>query len=348
MSSAARSPGLDPAEGPGAGPGGGLVLVTGTTGFTGGHLCARLAREGSRVRALVRDPARTAASHPPGVELAAGDLRDPASLSRAVEGVHTVYHIAALFRPENVSRREMFEVNVEGTRSLLEASARGGVRRFVHCSTVGVHGDVQDPPANENSPIAPGDHYQRSKLEGERVAQEFQRDGRLPVVIFRPAGIYGPGDLRFLKLVRAVARRRFVMIGSGDVKYQMVYIDDLVDGILRCGTLPVAIGRVYILTGEPAVTLRELVTTIAQAAGVPPRRWRVPFWPVYLAGAACEAICKPLGINPPLYRRRVDFFRKTRWFDITRARRELGFAPRTDLATGIRKTIAWYREHGYL
>jgi nucleoside-diphosphate-sugar epimerase len=325
-----------------------VVLVTGATGFTGGHLSARLAREGVPIRALVRDPARAAATHPPGVELAAGDLRDPASLARAVQGVHTVYHIAALFRPENVSRAEMIAVNADGTRNLLEASLRAGVTRFVHCSTVGVHGDVHAPPANEDAPFAPGDHYQESKLLGERVAQEFQRDDRLEVVIFRPAGIYGPGDLRFLKLVRAVARRRFVMIGRGDIKYQMVYIDDLVDGILRCGTVPAAAGRIYILTGEPAVTLLELVGTIARAVDVPPPRWRVPFWPVYLAGAVCEALCKPFGINPPLYRRRVDFFRKMRWFEIARARRELGFAPVTDLADGIRKTVAWYREQGYL
>src|ERR1043166_2032298 len=114
---AARSPALDLREGPDAGPDPGLVLVTGTTGFTGGHPCARLAQPGRRVRALVRAPAGAASSHPSDVELAGGDLRDPASLARAVEGVGTVYHIAALFRPENVSRREMFEVNVEGTRS---------------------------------------------------------------------------------------------------------------------------------------------------------------------------------------------------------------------------------------
>src|ERR1043166_960190 len=345
---APRSTVLDRGEGPDAGPDDDLVLVTGTTGFTGGHLCARLVQQGRRVRALVRDPARAAATHPPGVELAAGDLRDPASLARAVQGVHTVYHIAALFRPENVSRADMIAVNADGTRNLLDASLRAGVRRFVHCSTVGVHGDVHSPPANEDAPFAPGDHYQESKLLGERVAQEFLRDGRVPVVIFRPAGIYGPGDLRFLKLVRAVARRRFVMIGRGDIKYQMVYIDDLVDGILRCGTLAAAVGRVYILTGEPAGTLRGRVETIARAVGLPSPRWRVPFCPVYLAGALCEVLCKPLGLNPPLYRRRVDFFRKMRWFDIARAKRELGFAPRTDLPTGIRKTVAWYRENGYL
>lgn len=324
------------------------VLVTGTTGFTGGHLCERLARDGEMVRALVRDPARTGGSHPPGVELIAGDLRDPASLARAVEGVATVYHIAALFRPENVSRRDMWETNVDGVRNLLEAAHAAGVRRFVHCSTIGVHGDVRNPPATETSSYAPGDHYQQSKTEGEKIALAWMRDGKLEVSVFRPGGIYGPRDLRFLKLIRAVARRRFVMLGSGEVRYQMVYIDDLIDGILRCGRCPQAVGEVFILTGEPAVTLNQLVATIAQVLGVAPPRRHLPVMPVYLAGAICELVCRPFGVQPPLYRRRVDFFRKNRWFDITKAKRVLGFQPRVDLATGIAQTVAWYREHAYL
>jgi nucleoside-diphosphate-sugar epimerase len=324
------------------------VLVTGTTGFTGGHLCERLASDGARVRALVRDPARAASTHPAGVELVAGDLRDRASLQRATAGVDTVYHIAALFRPENVSRREMWETNVDGVRNLLEAAHAAGVRRFVHCSTIGVHGDIKHPPADEESPYAPGDHYQESKAEGEKVALAWMREGKLQVSVFRPGGIYGPRDLRFLKLIRAVAHQRFVMLGSGDVRYQMVYIDDLVDGILRCGRCPAAVGEVFILTGEPAVTLNELVATIADVLGVATPRWRIPVWPVYAAGLVCEALCRPFGIQPPLYRRRVDFFRKTRWFDIAKAKRMLGFEPRVDLATGIARTVAWYRAEGYL
>lgn len=324
------------------------VLVTGATGFTGGHLCARLARSGGAVRALVRDPARAERFRSMGVELVPGDLRDPAAVARAMEGVDTVYHIAALFRPENVTRAEMFAVNVDGTRNMLEQAERAGVRRFVHCSTIGVHGDVKRPPATEESPYAPGDYYQESKTEGEKVALDFMRRGRLPVTVFRPGGIYGPGDTRFLKIIRPIARGRFVMIGSGEILYQMVYIDDLVDGILLCGTVERAVGQVYILTGEPAVTLNELVRTIAEATGGRPPRFRVPLAPVYLAGALCELVCKPFGINPPLYRRRVDFFRKTRAFDISKAKRELGFRPKVDLATGIAHTVRWYREQGLL
>lgn len=305
-------------------------------------------RDGQRVRALVRDRARAERFACRGVELVEGDLRDPRSLERAVRGVDTVYHIAALFRPENVSREEMFAVNRDATRALLAAAEAAGVRRFVHCSTIGVHGDVKHPPATEDSPYAPGDYYQESKTEGERIALEYMARGRMGVTVFRPGGIYGPGDLRFLKLVRAVARGRFVMFGSGEILYQMIYIDDLVDGIVRCGTLDAAVGRVYILTGEPPVTLNRLVAIVAETCGVRPPRLRLPVTPLYLAGWLCELLCKPLGVNPPLYRRRVDFFRKTRAFDITRARRELGFAPVTDLATGLGRTLSWYRQQQYL
>jgi nucleoside-diphosphate-sugar epimerase len=327
---------------------GGRFLVTGATGFTGGHLCRRLARDGYAVRALVRDATRAAALAREGVELVTGDLRDRDALARATRDVAVVYHIAAIFRPENVSRRDMWAVNVEGTRNVLDAAVEAGVRRLVHCSTVGVHGDVKIPPANETAPYGPGDHYQESKTEGERVVLDYMTAGRLPIVVFRPGGIYGPRDLRFLKLFRGIKRRRFVMLGPGTVAYQMIYIDDLIDGILLCGTREQAIGNVYILTGEEPVTLNELVRLVAETVGVPPPRWRFPVAPVYLAGLLCELGCKPFGIDPPLHRRRVDFFRKTRSFDIGKARAQLGFKPRTDLREGLRLTAAWYRAQGYL
>jgi len=324
------------------------VLVTGATGFTGGHLCERLVGDGHRVRALVRDAGRASRLRELGVELAVGDLCQPHSLERATEGVDLVYHIGALFRPENVTRRQLTETNVDGTRHLLDAALRSGVRRFVHCSTVGVHGDIRHPPANEDTPFAPGDPYQESKTEGERVVHRYMADGRLPIVVFRPGGIYGPGDMRFLKLFRAIKTRRFVMLGSGSVQYQLVYIDDLVDGILLCGQHAAAPGNVYILTGEAPVTLRHLVGVIAKVLGVEPPRLRFPVGPVYVAAFCCELVFKPLGLNPPLYRRRVDFFRKTRAFDISRAKRSLGFNPSTALERGVASTAEWYRASGHL
>ncbi len=326
----------------------GQILVTGATGFTGGHLCQRLAEDGHSVRALVRDPRRCDLLRDWGVELVAGDLRDRESVKRATRGVETLYHIGALFRPENVTRKDMWDTNVEGTRNMLDAAEECGVQRFVHCSTVGVYGHVKNPPANEQTPYRPGDYYQESKTEGEKLVLQRQSEQRLPIVVFQPGGIYGPRDLRFLKLLKAVKNRKFVMIGSGKVFYQMIYISDLVDGILLCGTCERAIGNTYILTGEQPVTLNELVRVVSEVLEVPQRRLRIPVLPVYLAAIGCELVCKPLKINPWLYRRRVDFFRKTRWFDISKARSELDFRPSTDLKTGIERTADWYRANGYL
>lgn len=326
----------------------GKILVTGATGFTGGHLCRRLAREGRDVRGLVRDVDRAEELVSRGVEPTVGDLRDADSLRRAVRGVDVVYHVAALYRPENVPRERFHDVNAAGTRRLLEAAEEVGVDRFVHCSTVGVHGEIEDPPADESTPFRPGDHYQASKLEGEKIARSFHRQGRLPVTVFRPAAIYGPGDTRFLKLFRAIERGRFVMIGSGETLYHLVYIDDLVDGILRCGRRPEAVGEVYILAGPRPVRVDDLAREIAAAVDGRVPDWSLPLTPVYLASAAVEFVCRPLGVQPPLYRRRMDFFRKDRAFDISRARAELGFSPRVEVAEGVRRTASWYRAEGLL
>ena len=326
------------------------VLVTGATGFTGGHLARHLAREGHRVAALVRPSSagRAAALEADGIEVRIGDLGDGPAVRRAVEGCEVVYHIAATYREAGQSDAAYVKVNVDGTRHVLEAARAAGVRRVVHCSTGGVHGHIESPPANEEAPFAPGDVYQRTKLQAEQLAAEFGRRERLEVVIARPIGIYGPGDTRFLKMFRGIARGRFPMLGRGDVFYHLTFIDDLVRGFQLCGEVPGAAGRTYILAGPEYTTLAELVARVADALGVRPPRLRLPVWPVWLLGALCEAVCVPLRIEPPLYRRRVDFYRKSRAFDITRARRELGYNPAIDLRTGIRRTVEWYRSQGLL
>jgi nucleoside-diphosphate-sugar epimerase len=324
------------------------ILVTGATGFTGGHLARRLATQGHAVRALVRGKGQSVDLTQHGIEPVVGDLCDPASLDAATRGIDTVYHIAAAFRQEGMARELFWQINAQGTKLLIEAAIRNGVSRFVHCSTVGVHGDIEHPPANEDATMAPGDHYQESKLEGENIAAQYMRDGRIALTIFRPAGIFGPGDMRFLKLFRSIKRRRFIMIGDGSTLYHLTYIDDLVDGIILCGTVDAAIGQAYILAGDQYGTLKDLVGLIAEELAVPPPRLHIPMWPVYCAAFMTEVLCKPLGIEPPLYRRRVDFFRKSRAFDISKAKADLGYRPKTGLREGIRRTARWYADQGYL
>jgi nucleoside-diphosphate-sugar epimerase len=325
------------------------VLITGATGFTGGHLARTLAAAGDTVTALVRsDGPGAAALARSGVALTVGDVRDPAALAGATAGVDVVYHIAAIYRQASVSSETYRAVNATAAQQIVEAAARGGVKRVVHCSTVGVHGDVERPPANEEAPLKPGDVYQITKLEGEHLAREAGARLGVEVTIVRPSGIYGPGDRRLLRLFRGVARRRWMTLGPGEIYYHLTFIDDLVEGFRLCGVHPAAANRTYILAGGEVTTLNALVTLVAEGAAVPPPTRHLPVWPFWAAGAVCEAVCAPLGIEPPLYRRRVDFFTKSRAFDITRARMEIGYAPRVGLHEGIRRTLAWYREHGWL
>lgn len=328
------------------------LLVTGATGFTGGHLAATLARRGHDVRALVRPAslerfAGTAAAAA-GAVAVAGDLTDAAAVTRACDGVEVVYHIAATYREAGQPASAYRAINVDGTLNVLRGARAAGARRVVHCSTGGVHGHVARPPANEDAPFNPGDIYQETKLEAETAAREFGRREGLDVVVARPIGIHGPGDTRFLKLFRGLARGRFPMLGRGDAFYHLTYIDDLVEGFRLCGEVPAAAGRTYILAGARYTTLAELVAIIAAELGVAPPRIHWPVWPFWTAGLLCELVCVPLRIEPPLYRRRVDFYTKSRAFDISRARAELGYAPAVSLEEGIHRTAAWYRAQGLL
>jgi nucleoside-diphosphate-sugar epimerase len=323
------------------------VLVTGATGFTGSHLVRQLVRDGTDVVAFVRPTSDTSTLEDLGVDLRVTDLGEERQVRGHFEAFSTVYHVAAAFRTEHADRGEFWRINVEGTRHLLEASKAEGVHRFLHCSTVGVQGEIDDPPASEEYRTKPGDHYQESKLEGERLALRYVSQG-LPVTVVRPVGIYGPGDRRFLKLFRPIARRRFVMIGSGETLYHLTYVDDLVQGILLTAQHPDAVGEVFTIGGERYTTLNELVAAIARALDVEPPNLRVPFLPVYWASVVCEKLWKSVGADPPLYPRRTEFFALDRAFDISKARSVLGYQPSVSLEEGLARTAEWYRAEGLL
>lgn len=324
------------------------ILVTGAAGFTGLALALSLTAAGHRVRGLVRDRAK-APKLVASAETVQGDIRDRGVVRQALQGVDTVYHLAAVFRRAGVPDSEYREVHVDATRQLIELSASAGVRRIVHCSTVGVHGSVSEgTPAAENAPFRPGDIYQLTKLEGEQTALETAARLGVSLTVVRPGPIYGPGDNRLLKLIGGVAKRRFTLLGDGSPRFQMIYVDDLIEGFRLAAESSRAAGRVYIMTGDDAPTLKQLVQEIAEVANVKPPSFRLPVWPFWLAGAVCEAVCIPAGIEPPIYRRRVKFFTSNRWFDTSRARNELGFAPKMPLREGISRTLDSYQQLGWV
>jgi nucleoside-diphosphate-sugar epimerase len=277
-----------------------------------------------------------------------GDLADGRGLASLVEGAQALIHVAAVYRTAGHRDSYYRDVNVGGTERLLEAAIRSGVRRFVHTSSVGVHGHVETPPADETAPLAPGDIYQATKAEGERLALQYHGRGGLLVTVVRPGAIYGPGETRLLKLFRAIARGRYAIVGSGRPYYHPVYIDDLVSGFLLALDRPEAPGEAFLIAGPRYVSQSELAAIIARHTHGRVLPFRIPAWPVQLAGDLCEALCVPFGIEPPLHRRRVDFWTKSRAFSIEKARRLLGYAPEVDVEEGVARTAAWYSKEGWL
>jgi nucleoside-diphosphate-sugar epimerase len=321
------------------------IAVTGGTGFTGQALAKRLAQDGHRVQALAR--AGSELPDLPDIVRIEGGLRDPEAIERLVAGADTVFHIAAMYRKEG-SYEEFLAINYEATRLLLEASRRAGVRRFVYCSTIGVHGSVDNAPADETAAFSPRDFYQETKALAEQYCRDEMARGGLEIAIIRPCAIYGPGDTRMLKMFRMVRRGLFFFVGDGEANFHPVYIDDLVDAFLLCMDKPDAVGEVFIIGGPRYLPLREYVGAAAKALNRKPPWLHLPYEPLYQLARTMEAVCSPLGLQPPLHRRRLKFFKHNRAFSTAKARQKLGYQPKVDLDEGFRRTVAWYRQTGLL
>ncbi len=324
------------------------VALTGASGYTGSHILKRLLARGDTVKALVRPASITPELKSSGAEIVPGVLGRAEDARALVEGCDAVMHVAAVYRTAGHPDAYYREVNVEGVRKLLEASLAEGVRRFVHTSTVGVHGDVKNPPCDEEGPIAPSDIYQETKAEADALAREFGRVHPIEVAIVRPAAIYGPAETRLLKVFRGIARGRYAVVGSGKPHYHLVYIDDLVDGFLLALDRKEAAGETFIIAGPCSLSQDELAREVAKATGGSVWPFHIPAWPIQRVGDVVEAVCVALGLEPPIHRRRVDFWVKNRSFSIDKARRLLGYAPKVDVKEGIEHTARWYRENGWL
>lgn len=327
------------------------ILVTGGTGFIGSRLAldARLRGHSIVIAGQLNSDAERARSREllaAGIVVEQGPLQDPAYARRVTEGCQTVIHLAAAQHEANVPDDYFFDVNVNGTRTLLEASRSSGVQRFVYGSTIGVYGESTGETLDESSAPRPVNVYGRSKLKAEEVVNSF-RDS-LPVSIVRISETYGPGDFRLLKLFRAVNRGRFVIIGSGLNRRQAIHVNDLVRGLHLAAESPAAVGETFVMAGQEILTTRDMVRQVAVALGRSPPGVRVPMWPFLAAALVMERTLPPFGIQPPLHRRRLDFFRKSFVFSTAKARTVLGFTPSIPFSEGAVETAQWYARGNYL
>lgn len=325
------------------------ILVTGGTGFTGSHLVKRLLARGHSVRVLDNQPGIMLDElRKAGAETHIGSIADPELVKKLVAGCEIVYHLAAAFRKVNLPKHVYWDTNVTAMRALLEICRDASVPKFVYCSTQGVHGNVDNPPGNEDSPIRPEDYYQFTKYEGEKVAQEFIKEG-MDITILRPTAIYGPGDPgRFLMLFRQVKKGFFPFFGKGNAFYHPVYVENFVDAFELAASKPASKGQTYIIADNDYFPIREIVLKIARIMKVDLKVLYLPFMPLYCLAACVEFAFKPLPWDPPLFRRRADWFRQNRAFTIDKARSELGYEPAIDLDTGLQRTYEWYKDNGYL
>jgi nucleoside-diphosphate-sugar epimerase len=326
------------------------VLITGGTGFIGSRLALECLDRGHTVKVLGQENTPAESSNRKIVEDRGGQVilesvTDMNRFSDLFQGIDVVFHLAAVQHEMNVPDQKFWDVNVTGTKNILEASVRAGVKRFVHGSTIGVYGSIAGL-IDEQTPCMPDNIYGVTKFEGEKLALSFC--DRIPVVVIRIPEVYGPGDRRLLKLFKAIKRNAFIVIGSGENLHHLIYIDDLAEGLLQSAVHPAAANRLFLLAGIEPVTTNQMVAAISRQLGASPPRFRAPMFPFLVAAIVLEKTMRPLGIQPPLHRRRLDFFKKSFTLSTQLAKQTFGFSPKEDFLQGALKTANWYKETGYL
>ena len=320
------------------------ILVTGATGFIGRHLARYLAAQGHQVRALVRRNVPALAEC--GVELILGDITSTDALRPAVQHVDVVFHLAAVRDVWGTSESIYRQVNVEATRCLLEAAAECGVQRFVYCSSVGVARYPGNLAADETLPYSKPTSqvlYHRTKAQAEQAALDAR------AIVVRPVITYGPGDENgfVTRLIALLRQGRFLGVGNGRNHVDLVYVDDLIAGMVAALEKGVA-GRVYILSGTAPIQVRALLDEICTSLGQKPPRVYIPTPIAQMAGWGLEmlwrGIVKPMGWNdqsPFITRDKVATLTVDRGFSHKRASLELGYQPQIDYSEGIQRTLDW-------
>ena len=325
------------------------ILVTGGTGFTGKTLVKKLLDVKHQVVALdYKEGVKTEELKQWGAKVVIGSVTDKALVEQCMEGVDVVQHLAAAFRELDVPKNYYREVNVEGTKNVVEIAQKHKVKKFIYCSTCGVHGNIDNPPDGESAPIQPADYYQQTKYEAEPIINEFNNNG-LKTVIIRPAAIYGPGDPeRFFMIFKKVAKGSFMMFGDGKALYHPLYIDNLIDALVLAMEEGNGDGGTYLIADDEYIEINELVKKVGKALNIDVKIRHYPIIPLVIVGHIFEKICKPFKIAPPIFPRRVDWFRQNRAFKIDKAKKELGYKPKIGLEEGLKRTGEWYKEMGYL
>lgn len=325
------------------------VLVTGAAGFIGSHLVRDQLQRGRGVTAIDINiqPLEGLRESAEDLNLLEADFTDRHRVDPVLPGHDVCFHLASAHLETHIGDSEYWRVNVSGTAEFVERCRQAGIGRFIHCSSVGIYGDVAQPPADESTQPNPDILYEKTKWEGERLVQKFVGLDDFDVTILRPAWVFGPGCPRTLKLFRAIKSRRFFFIGRGDNLRHPLYIQDMVEAFELALTADGSRGPL-IIAGPKAVPVRELIREISGLLGVPEPSIRVPRSLAWLGGAALETVERITGREMPYSRRSLKFFTGDSAFRTEKAGVELGFRPQYTLKEGLERTFQWMKEESHL
>lgn len=322
-------------------------LITGATGFIGSHIAERLMGEGEDVTALVRRTSNTEFLNTIGVRLIYGDINDFDSLKTAMKGMDSVYHSAAI-ADEWISQKEAYRVNVEGTKNLLECAKQENIKRFIYISSLAVLGMKDHYKDNENAPYyKSGDSYIDTKIDAEKLVLEYHRNFNLPVTIIRPGFVFGPRDKKLIpRILDNLNKNKFMFVGNGKNKIDVVYIDNLIDAILLAGKNPSCISQTYNVTNDSGMNLEDFIFKITDI-------WQIRRPSKHVPRPVAYLVCSMLGTwasiikskKPPyITKTRIKFLSLNLDFDVSKMRRELGYSPTVDIEEGLRRTKQWLNE----
>lgn len=325
----------------------GRLLITGATGYIGGQLARYYHQQGQILHLMVRHPANLPPDLQGAGEIVVADLTQPQTLADAIQGVDYIIHAAGLLGRWGTPYKTLQKVNVQGSLNLVRAAEQAQVKRLIHLSAGGVTGPLKSEFVDESYPPKPSTDYERTKWEGEEAVLKIARQENVNLLALRPTFTYGPGDPHKLSLFRALQKQRFAFLGDGLSTIHPVYIDDLIAGIDLALKSEVK-GSAIIIGGAKPVTKRELVFSIADVLGVRRPIIHLPVWLGESLARGCELAASLLGFEPPLTRSRVLMLSRNWGYSIAKAQQVLGYQPHVDLSEGLRRTVIWYREHGWL